>query len=137
MQGGYPPSQVIQAIRWAPATTILRLAKGSDNWPLTWGDDYVLYGAYGDGYGFEPFVSEKLSLGLARVHGLPPVVPGENLRSTRLEQRGDDKRGRKASGLLMVEGVLYLWARNAGNAQLAWSTDHGTNWSCIPLQGIS
>ena len=28
----------------------------------------------------------------------------------------------------MVEGVLYLWARNAGNARLAWSADHGTTW---------
>jgi hypothetical protein len=29
----------------------------------------------------------------------------------------------------MVQGVLYLWARNAGNSQLAWSQDHGRNWS--------
>jgi hypothetical protein len=35
----------------------------------------------------------------------------------------------KASGLLMVKGVLYLWARNAGNARLAWSKDHGQTWS--------
>ena len=28
----------------------------------------------------------------------------------------------------MVDGVLYLWVRNAGNAQLAWSTDHGKTW---------
>ena len=34
-----------------------------------------------------------------------------------------------ASGLLMVDGVLYLWARNAGNAQLAWSADHGSTWT--------
>jgi hypothetical protein len=24
--------------------------------------------------------------------------------------------------------MLYLWARNAGNAQLAWSKDHGETW---------
>src|SRR5215813_9045711 len=29
----------------------------------------------------------------------------------------------------MVKGVLYLWARNAGNAQLAWSGDHGQTWT--------
>ena len=45
-----------------------------------------------------------------------------NLRSPTGEQpRGDGKKGKKASGLLMVDGVLFLWVRNAGNAQLAWS----------------
>jgi hypothetical protein len=29
----------------------------------------------------------------------------------------------------MVSGTLYLWARNAGNSQLAWSTDHGSTWT--------
>ena len=29
----------------------------------------------------------------------------------------------------MVNGVLYLWVRNAGNAQLAWSRDRGQTWS--------
>ena len=28
----------------------------------------------------------------------------------------------------MVDGVLTMWARNAGNAQLAWSHDHGKTW---------
>jgi hypothetical protein len=42
---------------------------------------------------------------------------------------GDGRRGKKAGGLLMVKGVLYLWARNAGNAQLAWSADHGQTWT--------
>ena len=31
--------------------------------------------------------------------------------------------------MLMVDGVLYLWARNAGNAQLAWSNDRGQTWT--------
>src|SRR4051794_23883688 len=34
----------------------------------------------------------------------------------------------KASGILMVDGVLYLWVRNVGNAQLAWSRDRGKTW---------
>ena len=29
----------------------------------------------------------------------------------------------------MVDGTLYLWARNAGNAQLAWSSDRGQTWT--------
>lgn len=29
----------------------------------------------------------------------------------------------------MIDGVLYLWARNAANAQLACSADHGATWT--------
>jgi hypothetical protein len=29
----------------------------------------------------------------------------------------------------MVDSTLYLWARNARNAQLAWSVDHGATWT--------
>src|SRR5690606_30440568 len=36
--------------------------------------------------------------------------------------------GEKASGMLMVEGVLYMLSRNAQNAILNWSSDHGKTW---------
>lgn len=123
-----PPSRVIKSIRWAPKESIIRLAKGSDNWPLTWADDGHLYTAYGDGWGFEPKVKGKLSLGLARVEGTPPDVRGINIRSATAEAKGGGKHGRKASGMLMVEDVLYMWVRNAGNSQLGWSHDHGRTW---------
>lgn len=77
----YPPSPVIQGIEWAPPDTIIRQARGSDNWPLTWADDDALYTAYGDGHGFEPYVKSKLSLGLAKVLGTPPDIHGVNIRS--------------------------------------------------------
>ena len=70
------PSPVIARIDWAPKETIVRKAKGSDNWPLTWADDDQLYTAYGDGWGFEPIVPEKLSLGLARIEGGPDEIHG-------------------------------------------------------------
>lgn len=124
----YPPSQAIRRIDWAPKETIVRRAHDSDNWPMTWADDGALYTAYGDGSGFEPFVAEKLSLGLAKVTGMPPAFSGENLRAPSLEQRGGGQRGRKAGGLLCVDAVLYLWARNATNSQLAWSENHGATW---------
>jgi CubicO group peptidase (beta-lactamase class C family) len=126
-----PPSDgpAVREVRWAPADSIIRLARGSDNWPMTWGDDDALYTAYGDGWGFEPLLPEKLSLGLARVLGSPPDVRGVNIRSDTAEQKGDGKRGKKASGLLMVDGVLYMVVRNAGNAVVAWSRDHGRTWS--------
>jgi len=31
--------------------------------------------------------------------------------------------------MLCVDGILYLFARNAGNSQLAWSTDHARTWT--------
>lgn len=124
----YPPSPVIRQITWAPAASILRRAPGGDNWPSTWGDDDVLYTAYGDGHGFKPFVPAKLSIGFSRVTGRPPAIEGVNFTATNGEFRGDGRSGRKASGLLMVDGVLYLLARNLDNAQLAWSRDHGATW---------
>ncbi len=124
-----PPSPVIREIRWAPKDTILRRARGSDNWPMTWADDDALYTAYGDGNGFEPFTPQKLSLGFVRLTGGPADLKGINLRSPTGETLGDGAKGRKASGLLCVDGVLYLLARNAGNAQLAWSGDHGATWT--------
>src|SRR5690606_4790081 len=39
------------------------------------------------------------------------------------------RSGRKASGMLMVDGVLYLLARNMDNAALAWSHDRGASWT--------
>ena len=124
----YPPSIFIKDIEWSPPETIIRLAQGSDNWPITWGDDDSLYTAYGDGKGFEPFLAEKLSLGLARITGSPPEITGINLRAPSVESRGDGQAGMKASGILMIDGVLYLWVRNADNSRLAWSADRGQSW---------
>jgi len=96
---------------------------------MTWADDGPLYTAYGDGNGFEPFRSEKLSIGLARIEGMPSDFTGVNIPSPTLDSKGEGARGRKASGLLCVDGVLYLWVRNVTNSQLGWSRDHGKNWS--------
>jgi CubicO group peptidase (beta-lactamase class C family) len=129
VQGSPGPSPVIKEVRWARADTVIRMAKGSDNWPITGGDDGALYTAYGDGWGFDPRVPDKLSLGFARIRGFPPDIVGENIRSKTGEQTGDGPNGKKASGLLMVHGTLYMWARNAKNSQLAWSEDRGKTWT--------
>jgi CubicO group peptidase (beta-lactamase class C family) len=129
LRAPYPPSPVIRTIEWAPESSVIRMAEGSDNWPMTWADDGHLYSAYGDGWGFEPKVEKKLSLGLVRVEGNPPNVRGVNIRSDDAERVGQGADGVKASGMLMVGDVLYLLVRNAGNAQLAWSEDHGKTWT--------
>ncbi|MCU0916822.1 MAG: serine hydrolase [Planctomycetes bacterium] len=124
----YPASEVIRNVAWAPADTIVRQAEGGDNWPTTWADDGNLYTAYGDAQGFQPRVEKKLSLGLARVTGGPADVQGVNLRSPTGETVGEGARGAKASGMLCVDGVLYMLIRNVGNSQVAWSGDHAVTW---------
>jgi hypothetical protein len=106
---------------FAPESTITRHAIDSDNWPVTWGDDDHLHVSYGDGRGFEPLIDRKLSLGYARISGGPERFTAENLRSETGERTGDGRAGAKPSGLLMVDGVLYQWVRNVGNAQLMCS----------------
>jgi CubicO group peptidase (beta-lactamase class C family) len=125
----YPPSPVIKKIVWAPTGEIIRRASGSDNWPITWADDDNQYTAYGDGWGFEPKTEEKLSLGIAKIAGSPPDFKGMNIRTKSGERIGQGAKGAKASGMLMVDGVLYMLVRNTGNSQLAWSTDYGESWT--------
>jgi CubicO group peptidase (beta-lactamase class C family) len=125
----YPPSPVIRGVHWAPRESIIRKAKGSDIWPMTWADDDALYTAYGDGQGFDPPVPEKLSLGFARIVGPPEDFAGINIRSATGERKGGGDQGQKASGMISVGGVLYMWVRNAGNSRLAWSSDHATTWT--------
>jgi CubicO group peptidase (beta-lactamase class C family) len=122
----YPGSTAVRGVRFGAEIT--RRAIDSDNWPLTWGDDDAIYTSYGDGGGFEPYVPEKLSMGFARVEGGSRDFSGVNIRSATGERKGDGRAGEKASGMVMVDGVLYMWVRNAGNARLAWSVDHARTW---------
>jgi CubicO group peptidase (beta-lactamase class C family) len=124
----YPPSPVIKGIEWAPLDTIIRRASGSDNWPITWTDDDNQYTAYGDGWGFEPKTKNKLSLGIAKIIGSPPDFQGTNVRTKSGERTGQGAKGAKASGMLMVDGVLYMLVRNTGNSQIAFSADRGKSW---------
>ncbi len=124
----YPPSAVIRSIHFADQKSITRDAIDSDNWPLTWADDGNQYTSYGDGYGFDPKTDKKLSQGFARIEGSPEHLRGINIRSATGERTGGGARGFKASGIVMVDSILYLWVRNAHNAQLAWSADHGSTW---------
>jgi hypothetical protein len=119
----------IRAIEWAPVDTIVQKAMGSDNWPITWGIDDALCTAYGDGWGFDPRVPKKLSLGFAKVTGSASDFVGHNIRSETGETVGDGERGRKASGMLMLDGVLHMLVRNAGNSTLAWSADGAKTWT--------
>jgi hypothetical protein len=128
-QAPYPLSPAIQDVTFAPVSTVVRGAFHSDNWPITWADDGYLYTAYGDGRGFQPYTDEVLSLGISRVSGTPDAIRGVNVRSKSGERHGFGSEGGKASGMLSVGGVLYMWVRNVNNSQLAWSADHGQTWT--------
>lgn len=128
-RGPVPPSRVIRRAEFAPE--IRRAAIDSDNWPLTWGADGAQYTSYGDGFGFEPRVERKLGMGFARVLGPAGSFRGENLRSGG-ERVGDGAKSPKASGIVMVGGVLYLWVRNVGNAEIWRSRDRGKTWERGP-----
>jgi hypothetical protein len=73
-------------------------------------------------------VDTKLSLGFARIAGEPGDFSGINIRSRTGETLGQGKAGLKASGMLCVDGVLYMLVRNASDSQLAWSRDHAQTW---------
>lgn len=132
----YPESEYVKNIHFAPDSTIIRYAGGSDNWPVTWAKDNVLYTTYGDGWGFNPKVDTKLGLGFAKIKGYPPDHKGINIRSAG-ENTSYGRNGKKGSGILALDSRIYIWLMHAdeagGAAQLAWSDDllktvHYADW---------
>lgn len=103
-----------------------------DNWPITWADDGDQYTVYCDGKGFGAGGGDR-SMSLARITGSPPNLQGQNIFSPSGQKTGGDKQGRKASGLLMVDGVLFMWVRNLNKdgtgSSLAWSRDRAQTWT--------
>jgi hypothetical protein len=130
----YPPSRVIVNLTWDDEIVRLGGERAGDNWPMTWGDDGLLYTAYGDGNGFGPRAA-NYTLAFATVSGKPPTHSARDLPTDIDTPVGWGKEGIKASGLLMVDGVLYLFVRNYKvdgdwrHARLAWSDDHGQTWT--------
>lgn len=128
----YPPSRKIVDVKWDAESKVRRFASGgairdgSDNWPMTWADDNHIYTAYGDGYGFAPYTPNKLGMGFARIEGGPESFEPVHIRSD-AENTSYGPNDRKASGMLSVDGTLYLLARNDNkkgrHSRIGWSTD--------------
>ena len=127
----YPASEVIVGIDFGEYVKYTPDRAG-DNWPITWADDGHQYSAWGDGQGPDHPHDQRISMGFARVEGDPPEVEVFKIDSPD-EQSGDGGSGRKASGMLMVEGVLYMWVRNDNlsgeHCRLWWSGNQGVNWT--------
>jgi hypothetical protein len=131
----YRPSPVITALKWDDAVFKLKTRAG-DNWPITWAEGDLQITAWGDGPGFDE-KPPRLSLGLAQVWGDPPNLRAEDFATDANTLEGGGSKAIKASGLLMVDGTLYMWVRNYRppgsdefrNARLASSRNRGTNWT--------
>ena len=134
----YPASPVIVKLTWDEAVVRCGRDGSGDNWPIAWVEDGLYITSWGDGPGFDGATSRaaRLSLGLARIHGDPPAFRGEDFVTNVDTREGGGSSGIKASGLLMVDGTLYLFVRNYKppgsddftNARLAWSRDRGVHW---------
>ncbi len=117
----YPPGSVIKSVTWDFAS-LIRLAPGSDLWPVTWGQDDKLYVSWGDGGGFGGNNRNgRVSMGIARIDGSPTDFTTKNINggvdSNKIASWDCSHCGKTAS-LLSVDGVLYSWI-NIQNAAIA------------------
>jgi Domain of unknown function (DUF4185)/Secretion system C-terminal sorting domain len=129
----YPNSDYITGItyNW---TTYIRLAPGSDNWPVTWADDDNQYSAWGDGGGFGGTNDiGRVSLGVARIEGTSSTYTGYNVWGGYHAENPDTVSG-KSRGIICIGGVLFMWVGPGSlpvefnESRLYTSTDHGATW---------
>ncbi len=127
----YPASPVLSDAVFDLAA-LVRLAPGSDLWPLTWGPDDNLYAGWGDGGGFGGTNSDgRVSVGFARIAGFPPGIDGRNVWGGKDAPNPTTFTG-KPTGMLSSDGVLHAWILAAGAApvdvRLARSFDLSQTW---------
>lgn len=143
----YPPSRVIKGIEFHWSTH-LRLATGSDNWPVTWADDDHQYVVWGDGGGFGGTNSiGRSSIGVARLEGNWHDFRPENVWGG-YQSRQDHQITGKSYGIVCIDGILYMWVGMLETkvdpfkeVKLAYSKDHGgtwefTDWSLTSIDGV-
>jgi hypothetical protein len=127
----YPPSPVIARVDW-DLEHLVRLAPGSDLWPVTWADDGHLYTAWGDGGGFGGTNEDgRVSLGFARIEGNPEKLRAANIWGGKDAPHRATFPG-KSNGMLCVDGVLYTHVIEQGlwwRAKIGRSADHGRTWT--------
>jgi Concanavalin A-like lectin/glucanases superfamily len=160
----YPPSALVTAMTWDFSSVIsMRKAAGSDLWPLAWASDGNLYGAWGDGGGFDGDSENigRVSLGFAQITGTP--VTGQPLSFAGKNVWGlapayaqyPATFGGKVDDLISINGVLYgqgaLWTAtncdcadpvqksgaNPTDHTLVWSSNLGKTWQIAPWSGTT
>ncbi len=130
----YPKSQVIMNISFNWSSHV-RLASGSDNWPLTWADDDNQYTVWGDGGGFSGTNDiGRSSIGVARIEGNWHDFQATNIWGGYHPVTNHEVIG-KSYGIICVNGVLYMWLGMLETeidpfkeVKIAFSRDHGETW---------
>lgn len=132
-QTPYPFSKVVTKLAWD--SDAVRLTDGSgDNWPMVEGEDGALYTTYGDGEGFGKR-APRLTIGFAKMTGEFPNYAGVDIPSNIDAPMGGGPTGIKSSGLVLVDGTMYLFVRNISiardftNSRMAWSKDYMKTWT--------
>jgi len=131
----YPSSPIIDQIEFNWSSHI-RLASGSDNWPVTWADDNNQYIVWGDGGGFGGTNSiGRSSIGVARIEGNWHDFTTINVWGGYNTENEHNIVG-KSYGIVCVDGVLYMWVGMFETkvdpfkeVRIAFSKDHGKLWN--------
>jgi len=132
----YPFSTTVTRLTWDSELLKMEGCISGDNWPIAWVNDDLQITAFCDGKGFSR-QAPSLSQGFACVYGDPPDFHAENFKSDADTPMGGGSKGIKASDMIGVDGVLYMFVRNYKppgsddftNARLARSTNLGVNWT--------
>jgi len=153
----HPDSQVITSVSFN-MQTLVELAPGSDNWPVTWADDGHQYTSWGDGGGFGGTNTDgRVSMGVGRVEGPKDNYRVKNINGGKNPESGNAKwpdiagRGGKCLGIISIDlsahggqaGTLYLYRNGTLNGNSAYrqtelykSTDHGATWTYTGVRWV-
>ncbi|MEX0621393.1 MAG: PA14 domain-containing protein [Candidatus Woykebacteria bacterium] len=130
----YPSSSVITGFNFDTAS--YNSQGDGDCWPATWAADGDQYIFGNDATGFQGGSNHSLSFHkIIGNTGASGAWSGQDINSSIEEPGPNGSCGRKASGLIQVDGKFYVAVRNAdGNCSgtgsiLAESTNGGTNWT--------
>jgi hypothetical protein len=127
----YPRSEHVTTIHF-DKDSLRRAAQGSDIWACTWAADDNLYAAWGDGGGFGGTDDKgRVSLGVARITGVPPDWGGLNVWGG-LAPVSPQKATVGKATLIAVNRRLYLYTSEQGTwdrCRLWKSTDYGRTWN--------
>ncbi|MCK5395822.1 MAG: DUF4185 domain-containing protein [Gammaproteobacteria bacterium] len=115
----------------------IKLASGSDNWPITWADDDHQYASWGDGGGFGGNNADgRVSLGVARIEGSYDSYQIYNVWGGKNSEHPRQFDG-KSYGIISIDGVLYKWVSPGSGidgykeSRLYSSSDHAATWSAV------
>src|SRR5688572_5490231 len=131
----YPKSPLIKQVKFEWSTH-LRLATGSDNWPVTWAADDHQYLVWGDGGGFGGTnATGRSSIAVAKMEGNWHDFQAENVWGSHNTANPHNVIG-KSYGIVSVDSVLYMWvgmlqteSDQFNECKLAFSRDMGASWT--------